>query len=120
MWGRVNQKTHQITFFYSTSGKKEMSSEQTLVEIICTSASLHGVRKQPLRSLEWPELYLFCNYVRNYILTLSAENDDLNGEFIAKEGSPPAASFMLLLISEKTTSALISKLVHIFTKVTTS
>jgi len=40
-------------------GKKEMSPEQTLVEFISTSASLHGVRKQPLRSLEWDLLKVF-------------------------------------------------------------
>jgi len=40
-------------------GKKEMSPEQTLVEFISTSAALHGVRKQPLRSLEWDLLKVF-------------------------------------------------------------
>jgi len=40
-------------------GKKEMSPEQTLVEFISTSASLHGVRKQPLCSLEWDLLKVF-------------------------------------------------------------
>ena len=31
-----------------------------------------------------PELSPFCNYVRNYILSLSTDDDELNGEFIAK------------------------------------
>lgn len=40
-------------------GKKEMSPEQTLIEFISTSAGLHGVRKQSLRSLEWDLLKVF-------------------------------------------------------------
>ena len=34
-------------------GRKEMSPEQTLVEFISTSAAFHGVKSQSLRSLEW-------------------------------------------------------------------
>jgi len=40
-------------------GKKELSPEQTLIEFISTSAALHGVQKQPLRSLEWDLLKVF-------------------------------------------------------------
>merc|ERR1719317_990983 len=34
-------------------GKGTLTPEQTLVEFISTSAAFHGVKKQPLRSLEW-------------------------------------------------------------------
>jgi len=40
-------------------GKKEMTPEQTLIEFISTSAGLHGVQKQSLRSLEWDLLKVF-------------------------------------------------------------
>ena len=40
-------------------GKKEMSPEQSLIEFISTSAGLHGVKKQSLRSLEWDILKVF-------------------------------------------------------------
>jgi len=35
------------------SGKGSLTPEQTLVEFISTSAAFHGVKKQPLRTLEW-------------------------------------------------------------------
>jgi len=40
-------------------GNKAMSPEQTLIEFISTSAGLHGVSKQSLRSLEWDILKVF-------------------------------------------------------------
>jgi len=45
------------------SGKDGLSPEQTLVEFISTSAAFHGVKKQPLRSLEWDLLKVFPNNV---------------------------------------------------------
>jgi len=41
------------------SGKGSLSPEQTLVEFISTSAAFHGVKKQPLRTLEWDLLKVF-------------------------------------------------------------
>jgi len=35
------------------SGKGALTPEQTLVEFISTSAAFHGIKKQPLRTLEW-------------------------------------------------------------------
>jgi len=43
----------------SFPGQKEMTPEQTLIEFISTSAALHGVQKQSLRSLEWDILKVF-------------------------------------------------------------
>ena len=40
-------------------GKGTLTPEQTLVEFISTSAAFHGVKKQPLRSLEWDLLKVF-------------------------------------------------------------
>jgi len=40
-------------------GIKEMTPEQTLIEFICTSASLHGVKRQSIRQLEWDILKVF-------------------------------------------------------------
>jgi len=40
-------------------GKGALSPEQTLVEFISTSASFHGVKKQPLRTLEFDLLKVF-------------------------------------------------------------
>jgi len=40
-------------------GQKEMTPEQTLIEFISTSAALHGVQKESLRSLEWDILKVF-------------------------------------------------------------
>jgi len=42
-------------------GIKELTPEQTLIEFICTSASLHKVRRQSIRQLEWDILKVF-NY----------------------------------------------------------
>jgi len=41
------------------SGKGSLTPEQTLVEFISTSAAFHGVKKQPLRTLEWDLLKVF-------------------------------------------------------------
>jgi len=41
------------------SGKGALTPEQTLVEFISTSAAFHGVKKQPLRTLEWDLLKVF-------------------------------------------------------------
>jgi len=40
-------------------GIKEMTPEQTLIEFICTSASLHVVQRQTIRQLEWDILKVF-------------------------------------------------------------
>jgi len=40
-------------------GIKEMTPEQTLIEFISTSASLHGVTRQSIRQLEWDILKVF-------------------------------------------------------------
>ena len=45
------------------SGKGSLTPEQTLVEFVSTSASFHGVKKQPLRTLEWDLLKVFPSNV---------------------------------------------------------
>ena len=45
------------------SGKACMTPEQTLVEFISTSAAFHGVKKQPLHTLEFEILKVFANNV---------------------------------------------------------
>ena len=44
-------------------GIKEMTPEQTLIEFICTSASLHGVKRQSIRQLEWDILKVIHTYM---------------------------------------------------------
>ena len=44
-------------------GKASPAPERTLVQFISTSAAFHGVKKQPLRSLESDLLKVFANNV---------------------------------------------------------
>ena len=44
-----------------------MSPEQTLIEFISTSASLHGVNKISLRNLEWDLLKVNLPFNNNFM-----------------------------------------------------
>ena len=49
------------------SGIKEMTPEQTLIEFISTSASLHGVTRQSIRQLEWDILKVYFTFIYSFI-----------------------------------------------------
>ena len=47
-----------------------MTPEQTLIEFMSTSASLHGVQRQTIRQLEWDILKVDVHVFRFYRVNL--------------------------------------------------